>query len=70
MRKEEYAHCVENGFISKVIDAKIKVGIQLDGLAGIISGFIVNSDDDTIIIECGGKKTLVYKHSIKYIAEY
>lgn len=70
MRKEEYAHCVENGFISKVTNAKIKVGVQLDGLAGIIDGIIVDSDDDTIVIECCGKRTLVYKHSIKYIAEY
>lgn len=69
MRKEEYAHCVENGFISKVTNAKTKVGVQLDGLAGIIYGTLVSSDDDTIVIECGGKMTLLYKHSIKYITE-
>lgn len=69
MRKEEYAHCVENGFISKVTNAKAKVGVQFDGLAGIIYGTLVSSDDDTIVLECGGKLTLVYKHSINYITE-
>lgn len=68
MTKDEYAHCVENGFISKVTNAKTKVGVQLDGLAGIIYGTLVSSDD-TIVLECGGKLTLVYKHSIKYITE-
>lgn len=69
MTKDEYAHCVENGFISKVTKAKTKVGVQLDWLAGIIYGTLVSSDDDTIVLECGGKLTLVYKHSIKYITE-
>ncbi len=69
MTKDEYAHCVENGFISKMIGTKVKVGVQLDGLAGIIYGTIADSDKDTVVIECGGKKTLVYKHSIKYITE-
>lgn len=53
MRKEEYAHCVENWFISKVTNAKTKVGVQFDGLAGIIYGTLVSSDDDTIVLECG-----------------
>lgn len=69
MRKDEYAHCVEDDFISRMADAETTVGIQLDGFAGIIYGTVVSSDEDTVILECDGKQTLVYKHSIKYITE-
>lgn len=69
MGKDEYTHCVEEDFISRMADAKTTVGIQLDGFAGIIYGTVVSSDADTVIIECHGKQTLAYKHSIKYITE-